>query len=71
MRNLMIVAALGMMLAGVGCKSSMHKDEASTQSSTPMKMDAGKDECPMCEGTQHANADGKCPKCGMALKQKS
>ena len=28
----------------------------------------GTDDCPMCEGVQHARADGTCPQCGMKVK---
>jgi len=64
MRKLMTVAVMGMLVAGaaVGCNNNKvdHK-HATTQ------MAAG-DDCPMCPGVQHANADGTCPKCGMKVK---
>ncbi len=64
MHKVILVAAIGMMLLGVGCKED-HKP-ATTQDT--MKMDAMKDDCPMCPGIQHANPDGTCPVCGMKVK---
>ena len=66
MRNVLIVAALGMMLAGVGCDKNKKDDMSNT--SSDQKMSAAKDDCPMCPGVQTADADGKCPKCGMKVK---
>jgi hypothetical protein len=43
-----------------GC-SNMSNKKATTQT-------AEVDDCPMCPGVQHANADGACPKCGMKVK---
>ena len=54
----LMVAMTG--LAGVGCSSMSHK-KATTEMSEV-------DDCPMCPGVQHANADGTCPKCGMKVK---
>lgn len=51
----MIVAAG---LLTVGCA----KDSMDGKSSSM------KDACPMCAGHQTATADGKCPKCNMAVK---
>jgi len=31
----------------------------------------GTDDCAMCEGVQHARADGTCPQCGMKVKTTS
>ena len=65
MRKLLLVAAVfgTMTLAGVGCdknKSDVdHKGD-------PMKMST--DDCAMCPGSQAADANGKCPKCGMKVK---
>jgi hypothetical protein len=36
-------------------------------SGDPMKMSTT-DDCAMCPGVQHADANGKCPKCGMKVK---
>jgi hypothetical protein len=73
MRHLFIAALAGILLIGVGCENGKmknpfkKKDKATTQSSD-MKMSTAKDDCPMCEGVQKANADGKCPACGMKVK---
>ena len=66
MRNVLVVAALGMMLLGVGCNKNKSDDMNSSDST--QKMSSMKDDCPMCPGVQHANADGTCPKCGMKVK---
>ena len=69
MRQGLMVAVLGIMVVGVlGCENGkMPWDKKSTNQDT-MKMDAGKDDCPMCPGIQHAKADGTCPECGMKVK---
>ena len=62
MRYMLMVAVFGMMVAGVvGCQHDKG-------SSDTMKMDSMKDDCPMCPGVQHADANGYCPKCGMKVK---
>ena len=60
---LLAVTVLGMIgFANVGCdKNKMHDDDKA-----PMKMSA--DDCAMCPGSQTADANGKCPKCGMKVK---
>ena len=70
MRNMLIVAAVGFMLVGVGCKDgkmSMPWDKKDKSSATTQPS-AMKDDCPMCEGVQTARADGTCPKCNMKVK---
>ena len=68
MQKLIVVAALGMIFVGVGCKD--HKmpwdKKATTQDS--MQMDAMKDDCQYCPGVQHADANGYCPKCHSKVK---
>ena len=54
------VAALSL---AVGCQNKSDSSMSSTKSSE-MK---GADECPHCPGVQHANAEGKCPVCGMPI----
>ena len=62
MRTLFVVLAVGMMsFAVTGCKKDTKTMDSSTQT---MSADA----CPHCAGTQVANADGTCPKCGMKVK---
>jgi hypothetical protein len=53
----------------VGCSSS-NKHAASSHGSGhgDMAASASGDECSHCQGVQKANADGKCPVCGMQLK---
>jgi hypothetical protein len=63
MRKAMMIVAIGMMFASVGCQS----DKKPTTQDT-MKMSAMKDDCPMCPGIQHAKPDGTCPECGMKVK---
>ena len=65
MRKLLLVAAvLGMMtLTNAGC----NKNKADADSGDPMKMSTS-DDCAMCPGAQKADANGKCPKCGMKVK---
>jgi hypothetical protein len=71
MRHMLIVAAVGIMLIGVGCENGKMKNpfkkKATTQESE-LKMSTAKDDCPMCPGVQHADANGKCPACGMKVK---
>ena len=72
MRNALLVAAVGIMLIGAGCENGKMKNpfkkKATTQTSSDMKMSTAKDDCPMCPGVQHADANGKCPSCGMKVK---
>jgi len=71
MRNLFVVAVLGMMVVGAfGCqdgKMHMPWDKKTATTQDTMKM-SEMDDCPMCPGVQHADANGKCPKCGMKVK---
>ncbi len=64
MRNTLLLAAIAMIFVGVGCQQN--SKPATTQDT--MKMDAMKDDCPMCPGIQHAKPDGTCPVCGMKVK---
>jgi hypothetical protein len=62
---LLVVAVIGMMgLTNVGCNKN--KSDAD-HSGDPMKMST-QDDCAMCPGAQKADANGKCPKCGMKVK---
>jgi hypothetical protein len=75
----MLIAALGaVLLVGVvGCQKDRNADRGDvtvrtertdrTDSSTMR----GQDDCQMCEGVQHAKADGTCPQCGMKVKTAS
>lgn len=65
MVRFMSVLALGAMLAVVGCKSDDGGAEARDSEAQMMSNDA----CPHCPGTQTANAQGKCPSCGMTAKK--
>ena len=67
MRNALVLVLLGVFgLTTIGCQNNKTSDKNS--SADTMKMDAGKDDCPMCPGIQHAKADGTCPECGMKVK---
>src|SRR4051812_31207726 len=44
--------------------SSSSMSSGSNASNDP-KMMSAKDDCPHCQGVQTANADGRCPQCGM------
>jgi hypothetical protein len=68
MRNVLVVAALGMMLVGAGFGCNKNKSDDMNSSNSTQKMSSMKDDCPMCPGVQHASADGTCPKCGMKVK---
>ena len=71
-----LIAALGaaLLVGVVGCQHHKNADDGDvtvrtentkrTDSSTMQ----GQDDCPMCEGVQHARADGTCPQCGMKVK---
>ena len=67
----MLVAALGaVLLVGVaGCQNDRGSDDTDvtvrTERTDTMR---GADDCAMCEGVQHARADGTCPQCGMKVK---
>jgi hypothetical protein len=54
-----------MALAVVGCKNHNHDNDMSTQNSKNMMT---QDDCASCPGIQHADANGKCPQCGMKVK---
>ena len=60
MRYVLLLALLVGSSGLLGC-SSMSHNKATTET-------ADVDDCPMCPGVQHANADGTCPKCGMKVK---
>jgi uncharacterized paraquat-inducible protein A len=70
-----LIAALGaaLLVGVVGCQH----DKTTTKSDgdvtvrtekTDTSTMKGQDDCPMCEGVQHARADGTCPQCGMKVK---
>ena len=68
-----LIAALGaVLLVGViGCqhdKTSKDADVTVKTEHTDTSTMRGVDDCPMCEGVQHARADGTCPQCGMKVK---
>ena len=78
--NKLFVAALGaVLLVGVGCQKDRSTDSemnGGTSSTTTMRTETtgtagGVDDCAMCDGVQHATADGTCPQCGMKLKTAS
>jgi uncharacterized paraquat-inducible protein A len=70
-----LIAALGaVLLVGVvGCQHdkgsngdvTVRTERTDRTDSSTMR---GQDDCPMCEGVQHARADGTCPQCGMKVK---
>ena len=66
----MLIAALGaVLLVGVGCQKDHSADDADVTVKTESTGTArGADDCAMCEGVQHARADGTCPQCGMKVK---
>ena len=66
MRKLLVVVAMGMLVAGFGCKNGNNGDNGNMHGSNqPKKMSA--DACSHCPGNQTATADGKCPQCGMKV----
>jgi len=72
MGKLMIVALGAVLFVGVGCQ----KDHADKDADVTVKTERtdtmrGTDDCAMCEGVQHARADGTCPQCGMKVKTTS
>ena len=67
----MLIAALGaVLLVGVGCQKDKGADEDAdvTVRTESTNTSRGADDCAMCEGVQHARADGTCPQCGMKVK---
>lgn len=69
--NKLLVAVMGAaLLVGVGCQ----KDNADSDGDVTVRTESTRtdtmrgDDCAMCEGTQTARADGKCPQCGMTLR---
>jgi uncharacterized paraquat-inducible protein A len=65
----LLVAALGaVLLVGVGCQKNKSEDSDMTVRTEKTSTMRGQDDCAMCEGVQHAKADGTCPQCGMKLK---
>jgi len=69
MRKALVVALLGVFSVAMvgGCKDNNGKMRMPWEKKSTTQMSA-KDDCPMCPGVQTANADGKCPKCGMKVK---
>jgi len=68
----LLVAAFGVALlvfVGTGCQHDKDTKNADvtvrTERTDTMQ---GQDDCPMCEGIQHARPDGTCPQCGMKVK---
>jgi hypothetical protein len=69
----MMVAAFGaaLLVGVVGCqhdRGSKDADVTVRTERTDSSTMRGSDDCPMCEGVQHARADGTCPQCGMKVK---
>jgi uncharacterized paraquat-inducible protein A len=74
MGKLMIAALGAVLLVGVGCQTdhSADTDHRDVTVRTERTTTApGQDDCQMCEGVQHARADGTCPQCGMKVKTTS
>ena len=72
MGKLMIAALGAALFVGVGCQNDKSAD-TTTNKDVTVKTEKtttapGQDDCPMCEGVQHARADGTCPQCGMKVK---
>ena len=70
MRALLIAALGAVLFVGVGCQN---KDEEMGSSSSTMSKDSTSssmktDACKHCPDVQVANAQGKCPVCGMQVK---
>jgi hypothetical protein len=74
MGKLMIAALGAVLFVGVGCQKD-HAEDADhhdvTVRTEKTSTAPGQDDCPMCEGVQHARADGTCPQCGMKVKTTS
>lgn len=72
MSKLLAVAFGALFIVGVGChhdnKDMDDHHHMNSSDSKAMKSSAMMDDCPHCAGVQHANADGKCPECGMKVK---
>jgi uncharacterized paraquat-inducible protein A len=69
MGKLMIAALGAVLFVGVGCQNDKSADTDHVTVKTEKTTTApGQDDCPMCEGVQHARADGTCPQCGMKVK---
>jgi uncharacterized paraquat-inducible protein A len=60
----LLVAALCVM---TGCKSKDCCGKCTKPAGATTMAGADVDVCSHCPGVQHATADGKCEKCGMAL----
>ena len=59
-----LIAALGAVLfVGIGCQQDKNKP-TTRMSDGQMSVD----DCPHCPGNQVADANGKCPMCGMKVK---
>jgi len=66
MRKLLMLVAVIALTGAVNVGCNKNKAEKDT-SGDPMKMSTH-DDCAMCPGVQTADANGKCPKCGMKVK---
>ena len=64
MRYALLAVFVFAMVSVGGCK---HDKDMDSSGNGTQKMSTT-DDCPMCTGVQHANADGTCPKCGMKVK---
>jgi len=63
----LLVAVLGIVLvAGFGCHDKDNDMDHSKHESMSSKGTV--DDCPHCPGVQTADANGKCPMCGMKVK---
>ena len=66
MRKLLMLVAVIALTGAVNVGCDKNKADKSS-SGDPMKMST-QDDCAMCPGVQKADANGKCPKCGMKVK---
>ena len=68
MRKLLLMVTVLALTAGVNVGCNKNKSDSTTPSSKSDTMKMSTDDCAMCPGVQTADANGKCPKCGMKVK---
>jgi len=66
MRKAIFGCMVAVLFVGAGCQD-MNGNNKMNRSGDPKMMSA--DVCPHCAGVQTGTADGKCEKCGMAVKK--
>ncbi len=69
-KSILILSFAVMAMAGISLTSCSNSEKPSDDSATTEQVAEAKYQCPMkCEGDKTYDKPGKCPKCGMDLKE--